>query len=757
MIETMIVSNHSTRRAAIVSVAIVSAACVFLLASLAATAQERLHVLAPDGGESLEAGSSATIRWSGLSSNFEDSVAVEYSIDDGATWRSVRARVRASELAWGVPAVNSDRCRVRVRQVTGSWHTPDSVQVLGSGQARGSAIRFSEDGTRLLRWGTNGVDLFDVRSGALLRALSFERTIVAGPLLDRINRRIAVGVSMGDSIRIEVWSVASGARELAFYPPRPTPPEYKFYSDAISALAFDNAGGRLVVSSKFSTTIWSIAAGSVADSLGPVEARAALHTQLRFAPGDSLIYAITSDGKMQLWDAGSGALRSTLAGPFGAGAFSPDCREYFSNVAKGGIQEIAVYDLREERTTFSYQHNGRLEGMLTPDTRHLIWRAPGDSVIHVTGMEDRGDRTSLFRFPAKLAAFAANPAGDRIATLMGDDRRIIIWRFDNSDSSDEPFSIRTTAAPLGRIDMGSGIVGRARDTVLTAYIRNTSGAELAIERVSIASGDTADFTLLSGAGPATIPAGGTHPITLRFTPRERGERGAWLEVQGAGGARIGELVGIGRRGVIAPEGGTVSFGPVPIHHPDERAATLFRNVGDAPIRLDSLRLVDPAKSLFTVVSGGAMPREILPGDTLRVRLRFEAPVSGSYNARLVVWDEYGSPSYADLAAVAESQLAAPDEKVVAGDAVGLDGMVVGIAPNPASDRLMISLRLEKPAPLTIRLVDPVGRVLLEEGRGVMEIGAHEVPVDLSAVPAGPCLLVISNDVERTVRLVIVRR
>lgn len=68
---------------------------------------------APNGGESWAAGSTQNITWtqSGLSN-----VALDYSLDDGATWSLITSSTAASALsyAWTVPGVATSSARVRV-------------------------------------------------------------------------------------------------------------------------------------------------------------------------------------------------------------------------------------------------------------------------------------------------------------------------------------------------------------------------------------------------------------------------------------------------------------------------------------------------------------------------------------------------------------------------------------------------------------------------------------------------------------------
>ncbi|MEW5850618.1 MAG: metallophosphoesterase [Myxococcota bacterium] len=72
-----------------------------------------LMLLAPNGGESLTAGSEATVQWVTVGS--VANVKVEFSSDDGQTWQTVTASApNTGSYAWTVPQVNTTRGQLRI-------------------------------------------------------------------------------------------------------------------------------------------------------------------------------------------------------------------------------------------------------------------------------------------------------------------------------------------------------------------------------------------------------------------------------------------------------------------------------------------------------------------------------------------------------------------------------------------------------------------------------------------------------------------
>jgi hypothetical protein len=78
---------------------------------------EAIVISAPDGAESLAAGSSFEIRWATVGT--VPNVKLEYSIDDGGSWQEIAASVpNTGKHQWTVPAVDTQQGLVRVSSVT---------------------------------------------------------------------------------------------------------------------------------------------------------------------------------------------------------------------------------------------------------------------------------------------------------------------------------------------------------------------------------------------------------------------------------------------------------------------------------------------------------------------------------------------------------------------------------------------------------------------------------------------------------------
>lgn len=72
-----------------------------------------LTIVAPNGGESWPVGSTQNVLWN---SQFIDQVRIQYTVDDGANWKTVKRIISAvgGQAEWIIPNDVSDLCRVRI-------------------------------------------------------------------------------------------------------------------------------------------------------------------------------------------------------------------------------------------------------------------------------------------------------------------------------------------------------------------------------------------------------------------------------------------------------------------------------------------------------------------------------------------------------------------------------------------------------------------------------------------------------------------
>ncbi|MGC9513724.1 MAG: sialate O-acetylesterase [Fidelibacterota bacterium] len=88
-------------------------------------ADKFVKITAPNGGEIWSPGAEQNIEWI---SEYTDSVCLEYSMNDGADWQIITHGLPAEEgvYLWQVPKINSETCRIRIRDLSDSLIADES-------------------------------------------------------------------------------------------------------------------------------------------------------------------------------------------------------------------------------------------------------------------------------------------------------------------------------------------------------------------------------------------------------------------------------------------------------------------------------------------------------------------------------------------------------------------------------------------------------------------------------------------------------
>lgn len=151
------------------------------------------------------------------------------------------------------------------------------------------------------------------------------------------------------------------------------------------------------------------------------------------------------------------------------------------------------------------------------------------------------------------------------------------------------------AATFGGVPVGS-----ERTTTFPSFLTNNTDIPLQIDEVVLLSGQTSDFSIVSGDGPYTLTPGASAPIEIRFVPSDTGLRAVMVEARTANGAVQARISG---RGISEGTGAVVTTGD----DGEARAVRLHPNPATGQVAI-SCRLREPAK--VTLLIHDLMGRDI---------------------------------------------------------------------------------------------------------------------------------------------------
>ncbi|MBI4904975.1 MAG: choice-of-anchor D domain-containing protein [Acidobacteria bacterium] len=187
-------------------------------------------------------------------------------------------------------------------------------------------------------------------------------------------------------------------------------------------------------------------------------------------------------------------------------------------------------------------------------------------------------------------------------------------------------TLQVTPASL---DFGSVTVNQSREAPLT--LRNTGTAALTI--TSLIS-TNARFTVVGAVAPLSIAAGGSQPVTVRFTPVAPGQATATLSIASNGPEATVPLSGTGvsaAAGAIEISPASLDFGSVNTGQSRDFALTI-RNTGNAALALTSVTLSNPLFGLGQAFAGSSVPA----GSALTLIVRFTPVSAGTHTGTLTV-------------------------------------------------------------------------------------------------------------------------
>jgi hypothetical protein len=172
----------------------------------------------------------------------------------------------------------------------------------------------------------------------------------------------------------------------------------------------------------------------------------------------------------------------------------------------------------------------------------------------------------------------------------------------------------------------------------TLTVTNTGQAPLVMGSLAIEGAHAGEFSVTDSSS-GTLAPGESRTIGVRFTPAARGVRTASLSISdNAEGSphRVG-LSGTG----IAPEvllsPSSLEFGSQLLTTSNTQSVVL-QNVGDAPLRVDTIALAGANVTDFSLASDGCAGQELLPGSICTLNVRFRPAAIGSRSASLVITD-----------------------------------------------------------------------------------------------------------------------
>ncbi|MFN8512849.1 MAG: choice-of-anchor D domain-containing protein [Chloroflexia bacterium] len=191
------------------------------------------------------------------------------------------------------------------------------------------------------------------------------------------------------------------------------------------------------------------------------------------------------------------------------------------------------------------------------------------------------------------------------------------------------------------LDFGNVQVG-AVSPAQTVTVTNVGAGPVSLSTIALGGTNAADFEVLdntctSGAGAATLPAGGSCTVSVRFKPGSTGAKSATLSIgdSASGTPQVVGLSGVGISSAVGLTPASLDFGNQQVGTTSPAKTVTLTNTSNGPLSITS---VVSSSAEFQVVGNTCGSQTIAPNATCTVSVVFSPTSAGAKTATLTIAD-----------------------------------------------------------------------------------------------------------------------
>lgn len=639
----------------------------------------------PNGGENFVVGSSDFIQWEGVAPT--DTIAVEFSNDDGKTWKVLTDKGLDLKYEWKkIPRPSSNKCRIQLKQ----WqkkgiNTGTSEHTLVGHTDKVTYVAWNPNGNRIasaswdntvkiwdpttgnivhtlighkqwvnhIAWSPDGkfvasasgdktVKIWDASTGALLHTLTGHTSWVTYVSWSPDGTRVAA--ASGDKTA-NVWDAFSG---LLLY-------TLAGHYGEVYNISWSPNGNRLATSSwDYTAIIWDALDGKFLNKLAE---HGNWVTHIAWSPDGNKLATSSWDKSSIIWDVTTGATLHRLSShsrEITHVAWSPDgnyvATSSYDNTAKiwDANKGTLLHTLKghyNEVYNVAWNRNGKRLATSGNDNTARVWDTEKgtlirtlsghlNSVNNVTWSKELGRlATSSNDFTSKIWFVEPDASGDELV---------------QKDASDSLFNVVVPIAKSKDIDFRRCEVGTSKDSLIIGAVINAGNYPFRTEAMYFRGADAQSFKIVSGFPPYTIESGQGKSVELRFTPSRIGLHSVEMVIVTQSDTIIQNVYGEGVAPILSVVNSLIDFGEVPVGDYGDTNVVVIKNISSTPITINGIRQDGPNVKDFVILSG-EKEFTLLPNEEKAVGLRFMPSESGRTSGALLFdYNGFGSPASIQL-------------------------------------------------------------------------------------------------------------
>lgn len=618
-----------------------------------------MAITAPAQDNLFYSGADTVITWTGLTPS--ETVALDYSLDNGATWLPLTSKAKGLRYDWRVPPVSGAKLltgskrpmRVRARQIWDASEIQTEPSVLIEGHI-GSLLTatFSKDGSRVLTSSSDRTaKIFDAYTGALLQSFEGHGGFVSSAAFSPDEKRVFTA-SYDNGLR--VWDAETGAllvtvggrglRSFYMTQKKTTGSErLEFVNQGNERFLYvaSSPDGQDIIAATDVGSVMRLKAASLRPQNQLTMVASGWIYSAEFSRNGQYILSAGGDFSARIWNASGNGLTNSVKKFVGHSdqvtfaSFNPD----ETLVATGSMDNTArIWDVKSEAQIKKLQHKGTVwSARFSPDGSRLV-TASMDGSVRIWSVKTGELLASL---PAEMGGYhhaEFSPDGTRVVGA-GVDGYGRIWDvgggFMQEATSATFYVVAPQATALKEIDMGGAFLGSSKDVVARDALKNPDKSVVRVLEARFTGEHSDEFSLVSGIPPFDVPPGVSQALELRFQPKERGKRRATLEI-----ITWTDTLRIAVRGEGEEQGfalaAPLSFGEAFLRRSRDTTITVLKNTGTTPLVVKNLALETMSGAGFQMLDARRTPFTLKPNDSARARIVFAPERAGVASAAVKI-------------------------------------------------------------------------------------------------------------------------
>ncbi len=578
----------------------------------------------PNGGEAFLVGKDTIITWEGVLP--DEKVILSYSTDAGANWTKIADEASGLKYGWKpVPNTPSSRCLMKVQasgtSTAGVYSLVRSTAHTNLHDGVVNSVSWCPDGDYLLSSGYDGV-LNIIRSQDEFYIFN-----------DMITKRTDCYADWGDTTELTVCHRGS----LVFY-----------YFKTAGSSSFSTLKHDSLVD--FTCLRWNpkktILACSGSDNtvaffnrkthcfVPGLTGHDKKITCLSWSPDGKYLAGGDDDGYIIIWEVDSLRIFSekNYSDMVSSISWSPDGQKLAFSLYNTGV--IVTEPLT----------GAQVGTYLFANPSVVCWNNESDKLavaegeqINLLNFLTNEIETTIDEFPDIISTMAWNPVGDMICAGY-EGGSVVLFELARAggvpvaDVSDSLWSIINVKLASKDIDMGMVQVNKAKDSVLTGFLSNSTPYAITAEKIFFTGSSAKEFDVVSGVPPVEVPAGGGLPVEFRFKPSSVGIKTAVVNIVSLNDTIRQSIRGEGVEAGLQVSTPIIDFGNVELLSYKDSLAYVVENMSSGPLTISSVDLLGPDKEQFKMASAGSFTLQ--SGEKKELLLKYEPKHLGRTTGQL---------------------------------------------------------------------------------------------------------------------------